>query len=193
MEHLTIGVSKIKLTLSSDEVVKYGLPSESRDSVIMRRALRRIIDASGLSEGFLGAGERLLIQTYKTDFGAEIFITKLGKLSSGAESALLRSKDVTLIKGGRELYRFYSCDAMLDFFSMPAPPNIFEGGELYLDDNGDYIISLSSNSLSDISYTDLLSEFADLLDDSYCLALTEHARLVCDSGYLNRMLSFKSI
>ena len=185
MDYLSIGESKVKIILSREEVVKYALPTDGKDTKEARRALRRILEDSDVGAKFLSVGERLLIQTYSRDQGAEIFVTKLGRLSDGTERTLLRSGQVTLLKTKRYIYRFFSIDAMLDALALDDISSVCENASIFDDGSGEYVLVLSMPIFGDVSMPgSFLNEFAEELDEIFFPYILEHGSLLYESGYL---------
>ena len=76
-----ISDSKLKITLTSDDMAQYELDCDTMnyDNSETRRAFREIFDHAKSLTGFDTAGDRLFIQLYPSrEGGCEMYITKLG-------------------------------------------------------------------------------------------------------------------
>ena len=81
MELIRISDSKLKITLTSDDMAQYELDCETMDydNTDTRRAFREIFDHAKSITGFDTAGDRLFIQLYPSrEGGCEMYVTKLG-------------------------------------------------------------------------------------------------------------------
>lgn len=81
MELILISDSKLKITLTSDDMAQYELDCDTMDydNTDTRRAFREIFDHVKSISGFDTAGDRLFIQLYPSrEGGCEMYITKLG-------------------------------------------------------------------------------------------------------------------
>ena len=99
MEFLVISENKMKIMLSAEEVRSYGIESERSDyrDPKIRRAFWKILDRARDECGFKVTGDKLLIQYYPSKCGAEIFVTKLGKISLGVERSIATTDSVTML------------------------------------------------------------------------------------------------
>lgn len=78
MDYLRIGESKLKITLSSDELDSYGMDLSELDyaSTETRRAFWAILDDAKRATGFDAAASRVSVQIYTSKTGGcEIFVT----------------------------------------------------------------------------------------------------------------------
>ena len=81
MELIRISDSKLKITLTSDDMAQYELDCDTMDydNTDTRRAFREIFDHAKSMTGFDTAGDRLFIQLYPSrEGGCELYVTKLG-------------------------------------------------------------------------------------------------------------------
>ena len=129
MELLLISDSRLKVTLSQEDMEKYSLSAEMMDydNTETRRAFWSILDEAKHRTGFDAAADRVFVQVYPSRCGGcEMFVTKLGEMSaqkkkgSTAERSLTLSSGTALqASGGRRLtecngaYRFADLAALL--------------------------------------------------------------------------------
>ncbi len=107
MELLVISDSKLKVMLDREDMKRYGLfGSElNYDDPVTRKKLLCVLDEIKEQSGFDTAADKLLIQLYPSrDGGSEMFVTKLGLLSSSAEQSLKRSRGIGVFCRGAEIY-----------------------------------------------------------------------------------------
>ena len=81
MELILISDSKLKITLTSDDMAQYELDCDTMnyDNMETRKAFREIFDHAKSLTGFDTAGDRLFIQLYPSrEGGCEMYVTKLG-------------------------------------------------------------------------------------------------------------------
>ena len=81
MELIRIGDSKLKITLTSDDMTLYDLDCDTMDydNTETRKAFRDILDRAKHATGFDTAGDRVFVQLYPSKKGGcEMYVTKLG-------------------------------------------------------------------------------------------------------------------
>ena len=108
MDFLLIGDSKLKITVTSDEIQMYGLSEliGGTNNHATRRNFWKILNKAEAEVGFTPSRDKLLVQLYRTSGGCEIFVTKLGLLSQSSARLVERSDKVTLISRRILAYRF---------------------------------------------------------------------------------------
>ena len=80
MELIRIGDSKLKITMTSDDMTQYDLDCDTMDydNSETRKAFWAILDRAKLACGFDAAGDRVFVQLYPSKKGGcEMYITKL--------------------------------------------------------------------------------------------------------------------
>ena len=83
MELIRIGDSKLKITLTSDDMTAYELDCDTMDydNTETRKAFWNILDHAKHATGFDAAGDRVFVQLYPSKKGGcEMYITKLGMI-----------------------------------------------------------------------------------------------------------------
>lgn len=113
MEYLVINESKLKIIMTKEDTDLYGFSASSADydSPDVRKIFWRILDDAGDAVGFDPKGDKVLIQFYPSrDGGCEIFVTKLGALSSSAARLVTKSENVTMLSRATSLYKFPSLE-----------------------------------------------------------------------------------
>ena len=111
LEYLVINESKLKIIMTREDTALYGFSASTADydSPDVRRIFWRILDDAGDAVGFDPKGDKVLIQFYPSrDGGCEIFVTKLGALSSSAARLVTKSENVTMLSRATTLYKFPS-------------------------------------------------------------------------------------
>ena len=185
MEFLIISSTKMKVKLSYEEIKKYSLAdieSERVDSD-MRKGLWQLIDIAKERHGFSFGAEKLLVQFYKTDFGGELFITKLLKQTPKSEKLLEGASNVTLLREKQVIYRFYDADSVIRAI-MSRGSEISCSFELYLSDDECYYLILTArgDSISDVI---CLSEYAEEVSDCLYASIIEHSRFLGSTAELS--------
>lgn len=110
MNFLRISDAKIKIVLSSSEMDEYGISaSDEGCNAANRRAVWEILEMAKREVGFDPEGDKILVQFYPIKSGGcEIFVTKLGILSTGSSRLVLRSERVGVIAKDSSFYLFSS-------------------------------------------------------------------------------------
>lgn len=163
MEFLKINASKLKITLSAGECEKYNIKENAGefDSTKVRDAIGEILDAAGASD-FQTSSEKLLVQLYPTgDGGAELFVTKLALIGERERRAVKNSDNLnTYVK--REAHFLFP-----DFDTLIRAARAMSGkkkrSDLYLGEEGKYLLSVIESKIDSVSDCDVLSEFGTRL------------------------------
>ena len=110
MDFLVVSDSKLKIMMSREEMKKYDIDNENidYDNPKTRRSFWRILDAARTGCGFEASGDKVLIQFYPSKDGSEIFVTKLGVVSSGTEKTIAKSSKIAMLSSRVVIYRFSS-------------------------------------------------------------------------------------
>lgn len=140
MDFLVVSDTKLKIMMNREEMKKYGIDGEDidYDNPKIRRAFWRILDVAKEKCGFEASGDKVLIQFYPAKDGSEIFVTKLGLISAGAERTIAKSSRVAMLSTKTSVYTFPNltslCRAarLIDFETCERPPRAF------FDENGSY-------------------------------------------------------
>ena len=178
MEFLIISENKMKIMLSSDEVVRYGIESDSSDYADpeVRKAFWKILDRARDECGFKVSGNKLILQYYPSKNGAEIFVTKLGKLSVGAERTLSLSDSVAMLSSKNMIYRFDSLETLIRL-SREMKKNARDlAADVYYSEDGCYYLFFEERSdAGGLSVYSVISEFAEEMPQSMAIYIKEHS------------------
>ena len=193
MEFLLISPTKMKVKLTFEEIKKYSLTDMEAERVDSgtRKGLWQLMDIAKEKHGFKLNGEKMLVQFYKTDFGGELFVTKLVKESARTEKMLEGATNITLLKENRSIYRFSDADSVIRALLrcarlLPAT------AELYYSDDRFYYLMLTVRRDS-ITDTDFLSEYGEQIPQALASSILEHSRLLGGTDELSLLLDASSV
>lgn len=178
MEFLVINDSKLKIMLTGKEVMRYGIDAEGSDyrNPEVRRIFWKILDRAKEECGFQVKGEKLIIQYYPSKSGAEIFVTKLGKVSLGAERTLSSADSITMLSSRNMIYRFENEEALRRVSQEIVRRSAEEKGDVYLSDDGYYYLFFEDRcDLSNLSPFSLISEFGEEIPQNMDNYIKEHS------------------
>lgn len=115
MDFLVVSDSKLKIMMSREDMKKYEIDGDNidYDNPKTRRSFWRILDAAKEACGFEVSGDKVLIQFYPSKDGSEIFVTKLGLISAGAERTIAKSSKVAMLSVRRSVYKFSSFPSLV--------------------------------------------------------------------------------
>ena len=190
MEFLNIGNTKLKVTLTAEECVRYGIDTTKSD--FTRGEIKEVIkDVLSLCEqrcGFSISSEKILVQLYPMPSAeCEIFITKLTALTA-KDRGILRGVDgLRTMQSKHGIYRF---DSRENLFR--AAKAIYREGmecELYLGEDGKYYLLVKENLTDGISELEVLIEFADRLSDIPIQVLSEYGKCISSTNTLEKIIS----
>ncbi|MBO7304950.1 MAG: adaptor protein MecA [Clostridia bacterium] len=179
MDFLVVSDSKLKIMMSREDMKKYEIDGDNidYDDPKVRRSFWRILDAAREACGFEASGDKVLIQFYPSKEGSEIFVTKLGLISSGAERTIVKSSKVAMLTTKRSIYKFSS------FSSLVIAAKIISRGEYegqpraYFDERGFYYLIADerrgyNERASDIS---AISEYGGQIPENLASYISEHS------------------
>ncbi|MBR5241745.1 MAG: adaptor protein MecA [Clostridia bacterium] len=193
MEYLVINDSKLKIIMTLEDAKRYGLNTlgADYDSPEARRRFWRVLDDAAVAVGFSSKGDKVLIQYYPSrDGGCEIFVTKLGSLSTSASRAVVGVENVTTISLLPDIFRFESMDDLLialRLISAKRDPH----GEVWQGDGGAYLLLIEEKEIDERSRA-ILSEFSRSLSRDILPFIREHLTCTASGGALYKQFSQKS-
>lgn len=190
LEFLNIGDTKLKVTLTSGECLRYGIDTTKTDFTRgeIKGVMRDIILLAEERCGFSVTSEKILVQLYPLPSGeCEIFVTKLTGLSGKDRAALRLADGLSTLEHRRGIYRFSSREELI----VAARAIAGEKPEcsLYVDDVGQYYISLEEGIVNGISDHEVLIEYAERLKDLPIHVLAEYGRLLISENTIDRIIS----
>ena len=174
MDFLIVTDSKMKVSLSEEEMKGYGIrgDGDSYDDPTVKRAVRSILSIAKAKVGFCYSGEKLLVQVYPTKEGCELFVTKLGDISRDAERALTRSDRVALIRERCVLFKLFQFDEIDSILGIIR--NRTESSFECYSYADEYYIMISDSYLGGINKAEIL-EYCDELPEILIPYVREHA------------------
>lgn len=97
MEFLPINRAKLKIKLTKEELDKYGIDPTSTgyDESCLRGSIGELLALANTKCSFTVGTERVLVQLYPSESGADIFITKLSLMSAKERRAVDESTELT--------------------------------------------------------------------------------------------------
>ena len=181
MDFLVISNNKLKIKMNKKEMKRYSLnvPEEEYSSQGIRDSLWQVLDLAYAECGFSVKGERMLVQIYPSEGGCEIFVTKLGRLSTSAERNIARSGSVTMLSSKSTLYKFGDLSTLLSALRHVSSDSAVRCTDVYLADDGVcYLLVEDRTGAVPLSELSVLSEFATDVPISLITHLGEHARKI---------------
>ena len=183
MEFLLISENKMKIMLSSEEMKRYGIERESSDykDPHIRKSFWQILDRARAECGFESRGEKIILQYYPSNNGAEIFVTKLGRISVGIEKSISASDSVTMLSSKNMIYRIENEDDLRRLCGILCRSAEDGFSEIYLSEDGCFYIFLEDRSDSAaLSPYSVVSEFGEEIPRTLTAYIREHSERVSD-------------
>ena len=142
MEFLVVSDSKLKIMMNRDDMKKYDIDGENidYDNPKTRRSFWRILDVAREKCGFEASGDKVLIQFYPAKDGSEIFVTKLGVISSGAERTIAKSSKVAMLSSRLVIYKFSSFSSLTAASRIIDTEDCERAPRAFFDEQGSYYI-----------------------------------------------------
>lgn len=175
MEFLNISDIKLKVTLTRDECISYGIDTESKDysGADIRRVIREILSVAERECGFSTGADKILVQLYPMpDRSCEMLVTRLVSLSRRDRTILSSSDGLSLIEDKRASYRFESREDLERAVKAAYRAGVVS--DLYRDDLGRYYISLTESFTDGISEFEIFVEFGERLNALPIAVLSEY-------------------
>ena len=178
MDFLVVNDSKLKIMMGREDMREYEIDGDDIDyeNPRIRRAFWRILDVAKEECGFDSAGDKILIQYYPAKDGCEIFVTKLGLISQGAERTIAKSGKVAMLETKKRAYKFSDYKSLLGALRMIKPEECERAPQIFKDDNGEYYIlteeRISASRAKEISY---VAEYGTPLPALISDYIREHA------------------
>lgn len=186
MEILKINDQKVKIMLTSDDVRRFGLDINDVDYADSetRSKIWSVLDASRASWSFESGEDKLLVQFYPSrDGGAELFVTKLGRINKKGERRLISSEEVTLLQARREIYRFGNLDTLLLAARVVSDCPYIKESELYYSEDGSYylfVLGRGGAGHGGIAELSVLLEYSERVGSGEAARIAEHSRVLIE-------------
>ncbi len=180
LDILKISESKLKIMLTKSDVKKYKLDTDNVDynDIKTRNKVWEILDYVKKHHGFDHEEEKLLIQFYPSrDGGAELFVTKLEKLSHKNERSISRSSNVTMLDTKHMIYSFVSFDDLIRVSKIIKNSKCIKASELFYDGEDGYYLEITERGTSrhgSICDFAILLEFSVAVPKELFPYITEH-------------------
>jgi len=194
LEFLLIGEAKLKILMNEDDIREYKIETSLPDCTapMSRRAIWNLLDKAKESVGFDPRGDKILVQFYpvkKTE--CEVFVTKLGILSSGSAKLISRSEKIAMLSRERKIYIFDSleeltlaCEAIKRAYGFSPTSDVYKGGgERYFLTVEEY-----GKGGETFEFPQIL-EFGKNLSADFSIYLSEHAELLARGDGIERFSS----
>ncbi len=179
MDFLVVSDSKLKIMMSLDEMKKYGIDGDDidYDNPKIRRAFWKILDVAKEKCGFEVSGDKVLIQFYPAKGGSEIFVTKLGLVSVGAERTISKSNKVAMLMRRRSVYKFSSLNAIFSCISAINDETEDSDPAAYVDEYGAYYLITDERKSGSEKKPDIskIIEFGDEIPSNLASYIAEHS------------------
>ncbi len=178
MEFLVVSSSKLKIMMSFEDMKRFEIDGDNidYDDPKVRRSFWKILDEARDKCGFQTSGDKILIQFYPSKEGSEIFVTKLGLISSGAERTIAKSSKVAMLSTKLLLYRFSTLNALLSAIKIIDRSDCEKTPTAYFDPRGNYylIVEVRQCSTNRLDASPLV-EYGTELPSNISAYVTEHA------------------
>ena len=190
MEFLNIGDTKLKVTLTASECLEYGIDTGKTDFTRgeIKGVMRDIILLAEEKCGFSVTSEKILVQLYPLPSGeCELFVTKLTGLPGKDRAVLRGAEGLSTLERRRGIYRFDSREELIA--AARAISTSEAECELYIDEAGQYYISIEEGIVDGISDYEVLIEYAERLKNLPLHVLAEYGKLLISENTLERIIS----
>ena len=179
MDFLVVNDSKLKIMMNRDDMDEYRISGDEidYDNPKVKKAFWRILDVARERVGFDVSGDKVLIQFYPSKDGCEIFVTKLGILSSSAERTISKSSKVAMLRTKRMIYKFSSFSALICAIKIIESDALDNKPRVFFDEEENFYIISDERILSSASaneYSRLL-EYGQEIPENIAPYIFEHS------------------
>ena len=159
MEFLPINRAKLKIKLTKEELDKYGIdPTRSDyDESCLRGSIGELLSLANSGCGFSVGNERVLVQLYPSETGADIFITKLSIMTSKERRAVDESSELTTYGERENVFCFSEIGDLLAGVRAVGKSEAL--CDLYRLTSGNYYLCVKERTLDGITPISRLLEY----------------------------------
>ena len=197
MELLLISDSKLKVTLSAEDMNRFSLNCDTidYDNTETRRAFWQILDEAKHKTGFDAARDRVFIQVYPSKSGGcEMYVIKLKNMTQSGE---MSAKGQAQSSGKVGVFSFDGMDVLLPVCKKLHNMGYVRESAAYAGDDGRYYLVITERcrgqgspqpSARDNSVTEFgfIEEYGKRYADPARLAyITEHSRVIDSTNAVN--------
>lgn len=186
MRFINIGDTKLKVILTPEECVKYGIDTTKSDFSRgeIRGIIRDIASAAEQECSFRISNEKILIQLYPMPSGeCELFVTKLTGLLSKDKTLITGYEGLATMQKRKGIYRFESMELLSSAVRSAHRAGV--ESELYRDKNGRYYITVSEEFTDGISEFEIFIEYGERLSNMPIYVLSEYGELLIAEGAMD--------
>ncbi len=185
MELLIISDSKIKISLSKNDLDSYKISCDSidYDTTETRRVVWSLLDDVKKQSGFDAAKSRIFVQIYPSrDGGCELYVSKLGKQLPSAFDKAVSPPLLPSVGCKKECYIFDGVNGLIAVCKELYTKGYNGRSDAYSDDIGQYFLCAEGEGF------DFMSEFG--VRRSYDIAelyIKEHCREICTQNAVSTL------
>lgn len=163
MEFLPINRAKLKIQITKEELDKYGIdPTRSDyDESCLRGSIGELLALANSKCSFTVGNERVLVQLYPSDKGADIFITKLSIMTAKERRAVDESTELTTYGERETVFCFTTFSDLLR--GVRAVGESEAVCDLYRLGGGSYYLCVRERALDGITPIARLTEYGSKL------------------------------
>ncbi len=159
MDFLLINSSKLKVILSEEELHSLGIEAvdSDYDESCLRGSMNDILTEARQRCGFKLGKDRVLVQLYPSDSGAEIFVTKLSLMPARERKVINEAEELTTYSKKQSFYRFDSLSDLICAARVARGADV--SCDVFMAEEGSFYIRLTEEGFDNLSLTDRLLEY----------------------------------
>ena len=193
MEIIPIGSTKIKISLTKNDLEKYSLDTSDIDysNTETRKAFWSILDDAKHSTGFDAAKSKVLVQIFTSPSGGcEMFVTGVGLPEDNTVCCV---KD-PVIKDCERTYAFSCLEDLIGACKSLENIGYFSESHAYYCRDKYFLTVICPQGEDErnsfcISYSDILCEFGEAVSSAEYSLITEHAICFCRENAVKTLSS----
>ena len=159
MEFLPMNRAKLKIKLTKEELDKYGIdPTRSDyDESCLRGSIGELLALANTKCAFSVGNERVLVQLYPSETGADVFITKLSIMTAKERRAVDESTELTTYGERENVFCFAEIEDLIRGARAVGESDAV--CDLYRLTSGNYYLCVKERALDGITPIARLTEY----------------------------------
>ena len=190
MDYFVVNQNKIKITLTHLEIKKYSMRfSNGALPENFAGCCWNLLDDVSKQQPGVNFGDRLLVQVYTVESGAELFVTKLGRSCDSVEKISSKATNTVILASKRAIFPFDSIDELISAALHTSTYECYASSLYYSDDGTYYLFCEERGAVGACSYVYRLSEFSKPLPPIMHSYVAEHCKKIISKNAISVLCS----
>ncbi len=176
MECVVINQNKFKIALCEADIKKFGLDHAHRASALaLAKQYWGLMAEAAKRHHSFSVAERLLVQSYPTDSGMDVFVTRLSRTADAVQKPIDKPQSSLVLAARGGIFPFGSIDEVVEAVLHTKDCECYKSSLYYSDDGTYYLFCEERTLLGVCSYLYRMGEFAKALPQMMHSYVIEHS------------------